>query len=160
MSIIQKNNNKVSPHAVINRRSALREESGQALVEAAIVLPVLLVLVFGVVMAGRVVHAKIAVQAAAREAGRALATASSEHQGLTDADNAARSAADGYGLAADGLSVDLESNGFERGGTVTATVSYDVGLGGLPLLDSVGVTVTSSHSERIEPYRSREVVQR
>lgn len=133
-------------------------ESGQALVEAAIVLPVLLVLVFGVVMAGRVVHAKIAVQSAAREAGRELATAPSEEQGLTAADEAARSTADGYGLSADRLSVDLESNGFERGGTVTATVSYDVGLGGLPLIDALDITVSSSHSELVEPYRSRELV--
>lgn len=137
-----------------------RCESGQALVEAAIVLPVLLVLAFGVVMAGRVAHAKIAVQAAAREAGRELATAPSEEQGLADADVAARSAADGYGLAADGLTVDLESNGFERGGTVTATVSYDVGLGGLPLIDALDVTVSSSHAEQVDPYRSRELVHR
>lgn len=137
----------------------VRGESGQALVEAAIVLPVLLVLVFGVVMAGRVVHAKIAVQAAAREAGRALATAPSEEGGLTDADTAARSAADGYGLSGADLSVDLESNGFVRDGTVTATVSYDVGLGGLPFVGDLDVTVSSSHSENVEPYRSRELVQ-
>jgi len=136
----------------------VRGESGQALVETAIVLPVLLVLAFGVVMAGRVVHAKIAVQAAAREAGRALATAPSEEGGLTDADTAARSAADGYGLSADGLSVALESNGFARDGTVTATVSYDVGLGGLPFIGDLDVTVSSSHSENVEPYRSRELV--
>ena len=111
----------------------------------------LLVLVFGVVMAGRIVHAKIAVQAAAREAGRELATAPSEEQGLTTADDAARSAADGYGLTAMACSVDLESNGFKRGGTVTATVSYDVGLGGLPLLDDLDITVSSSHSEHVEP---------
>ncbi len=54
-------------------------ESGQALVEAAIVLPVLLVLVFGVVMAGRVVHAKIAVQAAARQPGDAIAGQRGHH---------------------------------------------------------------------------------
>jgi Flp pilus assembly protein TadG len=137
-----------------------RGESGQALVEAALVLPVLLVLVFGIVMTGRVVHAKIAVQAAAREASRTLATAPSEEQGLTDADDAARSAADGYGLSVDGLSVDLESNGFERGGTVSASVSYDVGLGGLPLLDAVDIAVSSSHSEQVDPYRSREAVHR
>jgi Flp pilus assembly protein TadG len=137
-----------------------REESGQALVEAALVLPVLLVLVFGVVMAGRVVHAKIAVQAAAREASRTLATAPSEEQGLTDANDAARAAADGYGLSSDGLSVDLQANGFERGGTVSASVSYNVGLGGLPLLDAVDITVSSSHSEQVDPYRSRETVLR
>jgi Flp pilus assembly protein TadG len=135
-----------------------RGESGQALVETAIVLPVLLVLVFGVVMAGRVVHAKIAVQSAAREAGRELATAPSEEEGLTAADEAARSAADGYGLSPDGLLVELEPNGFERGGTVMATVSYEVGLGGLPLIDALDITVSSSHSEHVEPYRSRELV--
>jgi Flp pilus assembly protein TadG len=136
------------------------DESGQALVEAAIVLPVLLTLVFGVVMAGRVVHAKIAVQAAAREASRTLATAPSEEQGLTDANDAARAAANGYGLSGDGLSVDLDANGFERGGTVTATVGYSVGLGGLPLFGAVDIDVSSSHSEQVDPYRSREAVQR
>lgn len=136
------------------------DESGQALVEAAIVIPVLLVLVFGVVMAGRVVHAKIAVQAAAREASRTLATAPSEEQGLADADDAARAAANGYGLSGDGLSIDLEPNGFDRGGTVTATVSYSLGLGGLPLIGSADINVSSSHSEQVDPYRSREVVQR
>ena len=79
---------------------------------------------------------------------------------MTDANEAARSAADGYGLSADGLSVDLESNGFQRGGTVSASVSYDVGLGGLPLIDAVDITVSSSHSEQVDPYRSREAVHR
>ena len=124
-----------------------RGESGQALVEAALVLPVLLVLVFGVVMAGRVVHAKIAVQAAAREGSRTLATASSEEQGLTASDDAARSAADGYGLPADGVAVELESNGFGAGYR-HCDRELRRGLGGLPLLDAVDITVSSSHSER------------
>jgi Flp pilus assembly protein TadG len=143
----------------VRGRSA-QGESGQALVEAALVLPVLLALVFGVVMAGRIVDAKIAVQAAAREASRSLATAPSEQQGIADAYEAAFSAADGYGLAGEDLEVDLDSNGFERGGTVRATVSYDGGLGGLPLVDALSVTVSSSHSEQVEPHRSREVVHR
>ena len=62
--------------------------------------------------------------------------------------------------AADALSVDLESNGFQRGETVSASVSYDVELGGLPLLDVVDITVSSSHSEQVDPYRSREAVHR
>lgn len=41
------------------------DESGQALVEAALAIPVLLVVVFGVVAAGRVTEAKIAVQSPA-----------------------------------------------------------------------------------------------
>ena len=48
----------------------------------------------------------------------------------------------------------------ERGGTVSASVSYDIGLGGLPLLNAVDITVRSSHSEQVDPYRSREAVHR
>ncbi len=66
--------------------------------------------------------------------------------------------AEGYGLSQDGLTVTVESNGFQRGGTATAEVTYRVPLGDLPLLSRVEVTVSSSHSERIDLYRSREAV--
>jgi len=136
----------------------LKGDSGQAFVEAALVIPVLLLLAFGVVMAGRVSHAKIAVQAAAREASRTLATASSEQAGLADAFATARSVAQGYDLSQDRLTVDVESNGFQRGGTASAEVTYQVPLADLPLLNRLEVTVSSSHSERIDLYRSREAV--
>ena len=142
------------------RHRALRGESGQALVEAALVIPVLLLLVFGVVMAGRISHAKVAVQAAAREASRELATAAAEQDGLAEALQTARSVADGYGLSQQRLTVEVESNGFQRGGTATARVTYQVGLGDLPLLGRLGVAVSSGHSERIDLYRSREAVLR
>ena len=136
----------------------LRDDSGQALVEAAIVIPVLLLLVFGVVMAGRISHAKIGVQAAAREAARELATAPSELEGLTAGHETARSVADGYGMSQERLTVELDADGFERGGTATAEATYRVGLGDLPLFGRIEVAVSSSHSERIDVYRSREAV--
>jgi len=137
-----------------------RSEAGQALVEAALVIPVLLLLAFGVVMVGRIAHAKVAVQAAAREAGRTLATASSESEGVTAALDSARSVAEGYGLSQSDLTVDVDSGGFQRGGVATAEVSYRVPLADLPLLDRVEVTVSSTHAERIDLYRSREAVLR
>ncbi len=135
-------------------------ERGQALVEAAIAIPVLLVLVFGVVAVGRVVQAKIAVQAAAREAGRTLAVAPSEHEGVTDALEAAHAIASGYGLSEERLTIDVDANGFLRGGRATADVTYSVSLSGLPLLGFVDVEVSAHHSEQIGPYRSREVAHR
>jgi Flp pilus assembly protein TadG len=137
-----------------------RGEAGQALVEAALVIPVLLLLAFSVVMVGRIVDAKVAVQAAAREAGRALATAPSESEGVTAALQSARSVAEGYGLSQSKLAVDVDSGGFERGGVATAEVTYRVPLANLPLLDRVEVTVSSTHAERIDLYRSREAVLR
>ena len=148
----------MAPERLAERiRKRLREESGQALVEAALVIPVVLLLAFGVVMAGRLSHAKVAVQAAAREASRTLATAPSEQEGLINAMEAGRSVAEGYGLSGGGLTVDVQSNGFERGGTATAEVTYQVPLTDLPLLNLVDITVSSRHTERIDLYRSREV---
>ena len=135
-------------------------ESGQALVEAALAIPVLLVLVFGVVAAGRVVEAKIAVQAAARESSRALAVAPSEEQGIADALTAGENVANGYGLDGSRLTIEFDSGGFDRGGTVTSEVRYSVSLSDLPLLSFIDVDVGASHSERIDIYRSREVAAR
>ncbi len=135
-------------------------ESGQALVEAALAIPVLLVLVFGVVAVGRITEAKIAVQAAARESSRALAVAPSEEQGIADALTAGENVAGGYGLDGNRLTIDLDSGGFSRGGTVTSDVQYSVSLSDLPLLSFFDVGVGASHSERIDFYRSREVADR
>lgn len=138
----------------------LSGESGQAMVEAAIAVPVLLLLVFGVVAIGRITDAKVAVQAAAREASRTLAVAPSEEQGTTDALEAGRAVALGYGLAEDGLTIDVDANGFVRGGQVSADVSYSVPLSDLPLLSFFEVEVSSSHTEQVELYRSREAMAR
>ena len=135
-------------------------ESGQALVEAALAIPVLLVLVFGVVAVGRVTEAKIAVQAAARESSRALAVAPSEAQGVADALTAGENVAGGYGLDGSRLTIALDSGGFSRGGTVTSDVQYSVSLSDLPLLNFFDVEVGARHSERIDFYRSREVADR
>ncbi len=132
-------------------------ESGQALVEAALAIPVLLVLAFGVVAVGRVTEAKIAVQAAARESSRALAVAPSEEQGFADALTTGENVAGGYGLDKSRLTIELDSGGFSRGGTVTSDVRYTVSLSDLPLLSFIDVDVGVSHSERIDFYRSREV---
>ena len=138
-------------------RHRLEDESGQALVEAALAIPVLLLLVFGVVAVGRVTEAKVAVQAAARESGRALAVAPSEEQGVADALAAADAIAASYELDGSKFTVEVDPGGFARGGTVTSEVRYSVSLADLPLLGFLDVGVTASHSERIDIYRSREV---
>ena len=136
-------------------RRAAAGESGGVLVEAALVIPVVLAVALGVVMAGRVVHAQVGVGAVAREAGRTLAQAPSAQQGLADARSRALAVAEGHGLEAGELDVVLEAGAFRRGGTVRARVSYRVALGDLPLLGRVDVTVTGSHAERVGLYRGR-----
>lgn len=125
------------------------------MVEVALVLPLLLVLVAGVVMAGRVAHAQVAVQSVARETARTAAVAPSASVGLLSAEARAVSVAAGHGLSLDRLGIEIDAGGFERGGTVQTYASYEVQLGDLPLLGMVTVTVSSSHDERIDFYRSR-----
>jgi len=136
-----------------------RRQDGQALVEAPLVIPVLLLLAFGVVLVGRVTHATVAVQAAVREAGRTLATAPSEVEGLATAEERGMAVAAGYGLTRDQFELSLDGGGFERGGMATARASYRVQLADLPLLDRGAITVSSTHRERIEHYRSRETTE-
>lgn len=136
-------------------RRLAAEETGSAMVEVALVLPLLLVLAFGVVMVGRVTHAQIAVQSVAREAARTVAVSPSAEAGLQSAEARAVAVAQGHGLALDRLGVEIDPGAFERGGTVLTRATYDVHLGDLPLLGMVGVTVSSSHAERIDQYRSR-----
>lgn len=136
-------------------RRLAKDESGQALLEAALVLPVLLVLAFGVVAAGRVVKARVAVDAAAREAGRALAAAPAAADGVEEARRRAITVADGHGLDPARFTVTVDAGDFERGGTVQAEARYRVSLADLPLLGWAEVTVSSTHRERVELYRSR-----
>lgn len=133
-----------------------RGQRGQALVETALVLPVLLVFVFGVVFVGRVVHAHVAVQATVRETCRALATAPSEASGLAAARERGSAVAAGYGLAPERLELVVDGGGFARGGTATARASYRVAVADLPLVDRIEVTVRATHREPIDRYRSRE----
>lgn len=133
-----------------------RGQRGQALVETALVLPMLLVFAVGVVFVGRVVHAHVAVEATVREAGRALATAPSEAAGLTAARERGSAVAAGYGLAPERLELSVDGGGFARGGTATARAGYRVAVADLPLFDRVQVTVRASHREPIDRYRSRE----
>jgi len=138
-------------------RRMLAGESGGALIETALVIPVLLVLVAGIVMTGRVAHAQIAVQSVAREAARTLAVAPSASEGLVSAEQRALAAANGHGLATERLSLSIDAGAFERGGVVQAEATYPVSLGDLPLLGILEVTVSSRHEARVDLYRSRTV---
>ncbi|MEX2230415.1 MAG: TadE family protein [Dehalococcoidia bacterium] len=138
-----------------NLRTLLRGERGSSLVEAALVLPVVVALAMGVVMAGRVVQAKIGVQAAAREAARAMAVAPSPWEGSSAAWTYGQSAALAHGLSPARFSLYVDNGGFARGGTVRAAAWYWIQLADLPFLGRYQLMVSSTHIERIELYRAR-----
>lgn len=137
-------------------RAAHRGQAvGQAIVETALVLPLLLMLAFGVVAAGRVVQAQAGVSAVAREAARAAALASSPGAAAERGRARALDVAEGYRLANGSLRVVVDPGPLARGGQVRAEARYDVGLEDLPLLGWVRVPLISTHVEPVDPYRSR-----
>lgn len=101
-----------------------------------------------------VVDAKLAVEAAAREAGRAYVEAESAPRARADADAAARSAIDGLGR--DPHRLRLRDNGppFVRCAVVEHEATYRVAALTIPFVGGFGsgTTVRGRHREVIDPH--------
>lgn len=94
----------------------LGNDRGAAAVEFALVLPVLLVLVFGIIEFGRAYNLQTTLTAAARQGARVMALKNNE----TDAKAAAISAAAVLGLTV----TEVSTTPCATGGTTTVTVTY------------------------------------
>jgi Flp pilus assembly protein TadG len=129
-------------------------QRGQALVETALALPVLLLLAVGVVGAGRLTAAQGAVSAVAREAAQAAAAANGTQEARLQGEDRALAVAEGYGLRLERLETTIDPGPFARGGVVRARVRYVVRLDDLPLLGWVHVQLESTDAERIGRFRS------
>jgi Flp pilus assembly protein TadG len=131
-----------------------KDECGQALVELALAIPLLLLLAFGVVAAGRVTGAQMGVSAVAREAARAATLANDPGEAMSQGMVRGKEVAAGYHLADGSLQLSVDAGTFSRGGTVQASAHYTVSLSDLPLLGWAHLTVGSTHLERVDLYRS------
>jgi hypothetical protein len=138
----------------VSRSAAAPAERGQGLVEAALALPLVLLLAVGVVAVGRLTAARGAVSAVAREAARAAAAANGAAEARARGHDRALAVAEGYGLRRERLEVAIDPGPFVRGGVVRARARYVVRLDDLPLLGWVPVTLESRDAERVGRYRS------
>ncbi len=129
-------------------------QRGQALVETALVVPMLLMLAFGVVGIGRVAQGQMGVSAVAREAARTAALADSPEEAALRGLARGQEVAIGYRLTNGSLRVTIDPGGLARGATVRATARYEVALDDLPLMGWARVPVGSVHLERTDLYRS------
>ncbi len=132
-----------------------RARRGQALVETALVLPLLLFLAFGVIGAGRLAQARLGVDAVAREAARAAALATDAGSALDQGIARGQAVAGGYGMTNGSLQVAVDVGQFDPGDQVSASARYTVSFSDLPLLSWAQVTLSSTHFERLDLYRSR-----
>lgn len=125
-------------------RRLIRGQRGQAIVETAMVLPVVVILMFGMLDAGRIFHAWIITTNAAREGARAAAAQHDEPVVLARVD-AAMGGITGYEVATDNI-------GGETGTSVSVSVSHVVEMV-TPLIGAIvgeRVTVQASAVMRLE----------
>ena len=117
-----------------------------------------LLFVVGTLLAGNawaVVDAKLAADAASREAARAYVEAPSESTAQTAAVAAARVAIAGYGRTPTRATTSVAGAPFGRCARVTVTVGYAVPLVALPgIAAGRAEIVHAAHSEVVDPYRS------
>lgn len=122
-----------------------RNEKGQSLIEFALILPVLLLLVLGMLEYGWMLNAKITVTGAAREGARASSVVGIDNSG--DVYDVATEAANRYMgtsvLGSDDVTVTVTSE------NVTVTISYEKApLVGLYIKNAM--TLTSTVTMRME----------
>ena len=109
-----------------------RRARGDAVLEMAVIVPLLALLLSAAVAMGPYVHITFAVRQAAYDCAVAAAQSLDQAQGYSQGTVAARLSFDAYGLASDLAQIDL-SGAWERGGMVGCTVTYDIPVENFPL---------------------------
>ncbi|GGN44530.1 TadE/TadG family type IV pilus assembly protein [Streptomyces fuscichromogenes] len=138
----------------------LRSDEGSAAIEAAIVLPALIMLLCMAIAGGRIVTSGAKIDAAAEDAAREA----SIHRTADAAQSAARAAAaeslNDQGITCASTQVSINTSGLSvpvgQVGTVTATVVCTVNLSDLLLPGVPGAkTLTASATSVVDQYRQR-----
>jgi hypothetical protein len=152
-------------------RRTVRRRHAQALVEAAVVAPLLVLLVLVAIGVGRLVQARMALDAVTREAARAAVLSPMPRVGSNgesawraareNGRNQGEAVARGFGW--NNVQLDLDADpSFQPGNWVSAEGQVAVETIHLPFMQRVFgegsgapvVTLRSQHWERIDPYRS------
>ena len=126
--------------------------AGQALVEGALVVPLLLALLFGVLAVHHVAQARSGVIAAAREAARAGVQAPAGGE-LLAATARGATIAEGSGLTNGSFALTAEVAGDRGGGYLATTATYRVVFVDWGAFSRAGIDVRGEALERFDRYR-------
>ena len=133
------------------RNHTFRSEQGQTAVEFALIAPLLIAMLLGIVQAGIAFRQYIAVTDSARAAARKAITARVEGLTTADVQDAAQSAAGDLDSSKLGVALDdpLDPTFAHAGSTLTVTVTYPYSINVLGLVIASG-NLTSKMTDRLE----------
>ncbi len=101
-------------------------EYGNIMLELALIMPLLLLLLSGIIQFGFILNAKVAVNSASYEASRAATLADNPEQAaIQSIEDYAKSTLPGWSLS-DRLKVKINISGTDPGGTVSVQVVYKI----------------------------------
>ena len=141
-------------------RDPRRGERGQALAELAVVLPLVLILVSGIMFFGRVLYTALAVDAASFDGARAAVETLTRARGPEQGVQAATLTLSGYYLdpGAAGITV-VPLTAWDRGSAVLSHVCYNVRVDDIPLVrwffGGQSMQVNAITTMSVDYYKSR-----
>lgn len=130
----------------IRRHRIIKNEKGASAVEFALILPILIILVFGIVQFGIAYNNYIALTHAAREGARLAAVNMDEILGIEEFENRIKESAPSVSIE----SITLSGQDGNIGDSVAVTVTGEVLNIEIPLAGSWPVQLTSTATLRIE----------
>ena len=130
----------------IRRHRIIKSEKGASAVEFALILPILIILVFGIVQFGIAYNNYIALTHAAREGARLAAVNMDEIEGIAWFENRIKESAPSVSIE----SITLSGQDGNIGDSVAVTVTGEVLNIEIPLAGSWPVQLTSTATLRIE----------
>lgn len=141
----------------MRRPTAASVDRGQVAGIEVLPFGVLVFVVITLVLANvwAVVDARLAVGAAAREAGRAAVESDDPGAARAGAERAASAALEGHGRGEDATVALVVDGGWRRCARVSATVTATVPAVSVPLVGGIGRRqVRATHTELVDPFRS------
>ncbi|MGW1768227.1 TadE/TadG family type IV pilus assembly protein [Streptomyces sp. NPDC002073] len=143
------------------RTAGMRGDRGSETIAAAIVTPLILMLLCTAIAGGRIVTSGAKIDAAAQDAARAASISRTYGAAQSEASAAAARSLDDQGIQCASTSTSVDSSGLAvplgQVGTVTVTISCTVPLSDLLLPGMPGSkTLTSTFTSVVDAFRSRE----
>ncbi|WP_407842118.1 TadE/TadG family type IV pilus assembly protein (plasmid) [Streptomyces sp. DSM 116496] len=142
-------------------RGRMRDDRGSAAIEAAIITPLMLMLLCMAIAGGRIVTSGAKIDAAAEDAARAASISRTAASAQAEASEAAARSLNDQGIRCASTNVSVNTAGLAvplgQVGTVTVTISCTVPLADLLLPGVPGSrTLTSQFTSVVDAFRSRE----